>query len=118
MKFVVDESADAEIVHLLRSEKHEVIYVAESAPSVADIDVLSLAHNQNAILITADKDFGELVFRKKRPSSGVILIRIPPYVPGAGSSSLRELVDQKGQLLNKTFVVLKEDTIRIRPLPE
>jgi len=60
----------------LRSAGHEVTYVAELAPGIADEAVLALARERNAVLVTADKDFGELVFARNLPHAGVILIRL------------------------------------------
>ncbi|MDL1962260.1 MAG: DUF5615 family PIN-like protein [Deltaproteobacteria bacterium] len=63
MNFVADESVDRQIVERLRDDGHSVWYVAEMAPSISDDEVLKLANNESASLITSDKDFGELVFR-------------------------------------------------------
>ena len=64
MKLVADESVDAQIVEGLRTSGHEVIYFAELAPGTEDRDVLAVANGSQALLLTADKDFGELVFRQ------------------------------------------------------
>ncbi|MFH1118040.1 MAG: DUF5615 family PIN-like protein, partial [Pseudomonadota bacterium] len=76
MKIVADEGVDRPIVEKLRCEQHEVIYVAELAPGINDDDVLRLAKERHAILLTADKDFGELVFRLNRAGEGIVLIRL------------------------------------------
>jgi predicted nuclease of predicted toxin-antitoxin system len=75
MKFVADESVDREVLESLRRSGHDVAYIAELDPSLSDEDVLSAAHAAGAILITADKDFGELItygpdplFSSKGPS--------------------------------------------------
>ena len=74
MIFLADEGIDRQIVDRLRDEGHFVQYVAEMDPGISDDSVLELANIQNALLLTADKDFGELVFRQRRASAGVILI--------------------------------------------
>lgn len=63
MKFIADEGIDRPIVDRLRQEGYSVWYIAEMAPSISDDMVLKLANDQKALLLTADKDFGELVFR-------------------------------------------------------
>lgn len=57
MNFVADESVDQQIVNKLREDGHSVIYVAEMDPGIPDEDVIGLANQQPAILITSDKDF-------------------------------------------------------------
>jgi len=64
VNFVADERVDRQIVEQLREDGHPVIYVSEMDPGIPGEDVLRLANHESAILITADKDFGELVFRQ------------------------------------------------------
>ncbi len=63
MNLMADECVDQQIVDRLRGEGHKVLYIAEMAPSIPDEKVLENANQNNALLLTADKDFGELVFR-------------------------------------------------------
>jgi len=84
VKFLADESVDRAIVERLRQLGHRVWYLAEMEPGSSDDAVLGLANQEKAVLLTADKDFAELVFRQRRLASGVILIRL------AGLSSERK----------------------------
>ena len=68
MKLCADESVDRQIIERLRSDGHEVHYIAELDPGVSDEVVLESANQQQAPLLTADKDFGELVYRQRRIS--------------------------------------------------
>jgi hypothetical protein len=61
MNFVADESVDRLIVERLRREGYQVSYVAELEPGMLDEAVLNLANQETALLLTADKDFGEMV---------------------------------------------------------
>jgi hypothetical protein len=63
VKIFADESVDKQIVSRLRAQGHDVVYVAELDPGIDDETVLRSSHDSNALLVTADKDFGELVFR-------------------------------------------------------
>ena len=76
MTFLADEGVDRQIVERLRLDGHEVSYVAEMTPGIMDEVVLSESRNSESVLITADKDFGELVFRQRQTSTGVLLIRL------------------------------------------
>ncbi len=61
MNFLADENVDSPVVQRLRDDGHEVLYVAEMDPGVSDEEVLAAANDKNALLLKADKDFGELV---------------------------------------------------------
>ncbi len=60
MNFLADEGVEREIVDALRSQGHDVLYVAEMSPGINDGEVLDLANKASSILITSDKDFGDL----------------------------------------------------------
>ena len=79
MKFLADENIDKPIVARLRADGHIVFYVAEIGPGLPDNKVIELSNKEEALLLTADKDFGELVFRQGLIMQGVILIRLAFY---------------------------------------
>src|SRR5260370_35920338 len=85
MILLADESVDRPIVERLRQDGHDTTYVAELAPSISDDDVLREANSRTALLLTEDKDFGELVFRLGRVHPGIVLIRLAglPAAPKA-----------------------------------
>lgn len=115
MNFVADEGIDGPIVEVLRENKHYVWYVAEMDPGISDEEVLSLANRENALLLTQDKDFGDLVFRQNRSSPGVILIRMAGLSPSTKATLvLKSIVQHQSELL-QAFTVITPDNIRIRP---
>ena len=75
MRLLADENIDGPIVERLRADGHDVQWVAEFDPSIPDEQVLEAANRQSALLMTADTDFGELVFRQRRIALGVVLLR-------------------------------------------
>ncbi|MGQ9627032.1 MAG: DUF5615 family PIN-like protein [Anaerolineae bacterium] len=81
MKFLADEGVDRQIVERLRENGLSVLYVAEIEPGISDDEVLNQANRETALLLTTDKDFGELVFRQGRVIQGVILIRLAGLSP-------------------------------------
>ena len=72
MNLLVDENVDKSIVDELRQNGHNVLYIAEFAPSINDETVLHQANQNRALLLTEDKDFGELVFRQSLVHYGCI----------------------------------------------
>jgi predicted nuclease of predicted toxin-antitoxin system len=67
---------DAELVERLRQSGHDVVYVAEIAARASDAEVMNLAERGARLLLTEDKDFGELVFRQRMRVPGLVLLRI------------------------------------------
>ena len=104
MKLLADESVDRQIVHRLREDGYTVQYVAETEPGIPDEVVLGLAKQDADVLVTADKDFGELVFRRRLLASGILLGR------PAGQSPARKA----GLLLQPSRVTLEKCRV---PLP-
>jgi len=76
LKFLADECCDTGLVTSLREDGHDVLYILEKKTGVPDDEVLLDAYNERRILLTEDKDFGELIYRLKKPSRGIVLIRI------------------------------------------
>jgi predicted nuclease of predicted toxin-antitoxin system len=75
VRWLVDECVEAALVGMLRQSGHEALYVSENSPRATDIDVINRAERDHRLLLTEDKDFGDLVFRQARPVPGIVLIR-------------------------------------------
>lgn len=114
MKFIADENVDYPIITRLRADGHEVHAVVESSAGITDEQVLEQANQQEMVLLTNDKDFGELVYRDKRYTCGIMLFRL------AGLSNLRKAEIVAGVIkehmgeLEKAFTVITPHNIRIR----
>ena len=115
MNFVADEGVDAPIVKQLREQGHQVQYVAEMSPGINDTAVLNFANEDNAILITADKDFGDLVYRQRRTTQGVILLRLHGLPPKQKAALIVTLVHEHQAELPQAFTVITPQKVRIRP---
>jgi predicted nuclease of predicted toxin-antitoxin system len=72
MKFLLDENLGKEIAEFLKKLGFAALSIRKIAPGIDDYEVLSLAVSQNAILITQDRDFGELVFKEEHAHKGII----------------------------------------------
>jgi predicted nuclease of predicted toxin-antitoxin system len=115
MNFVADEGVDAQIVARLRQVGHQVWYVAEMSPGVPDTAVLNLANQENAILITSDKDFGDLVYRQRQVTQGVVLLRLHGLPAEQKAGLVITMIQQHGDELPKAFTVLTPQKVRVRP---
>lgn len=116
MNFLADESVDKEIVIKLRKDGFPVKYIAEISPGISDEIVLNHANKENAILITADKDFGELVFRQNRVTYGVILVRLHGLLQNEKAIIVSQVITKHKTELSNCFSVISKDAIRIRHL--
>ncbi len=114
MRFIADEGVDKAVVSKLRSEGYWVGYVAELAPGITDEEVLQQANTLNALLITSDKDFGELVFRLGWIHTGVILLRLAGLDTDEKASVVVQTVQTHGAEMVGAFTVISPSTVRIR----
>lgn len=114
MNFLADENIDFQIVQMLRERKHTVLYVAEMDPGISDEEVLDLANQKNAVLITGDRDFGELVFRQRKIMSGVLLIRLSGLSSENKALIVAKTINKHLSELSNAFSVITPGTIRIR----
>ena len=111
--FLADESCDYEVVRALRSAGFDVLAIAEVAPRTEDTDVLDLAARESRVLVTEDKDFGQLVYAELRASSGVILIRFPASERQGLPAAVLKTIEMFGERLIGAFVVVTPRRIRI-----
>jgi predicted nuclease of predicted toxin-antitoxin system len=82
MHLLANENFPLDAVEALRADGHDVAWIREDSRGISDDKVLLRAQEENRIVVTFDKDFGELAFRSKLPAqSGVILFRITPISP-------------------------------------
>ena len=114
MNFVADESIDRQIVNRLRQDGHRIFDVTEMAPGISDDEVLLKANKESAILLTADRDFGDLVFRQGRLIEGVVLIRLAGLSSKSKADQVSSAINHHGNELQKAFSVITPGSIRIR----
>jgi predicted nuclease of predicted toxin-antitoxin system len=114
MNFVADESVDQPIVTRLREEGHMVLAITEMEPSISDEMVLAIANQQGMVLLTGDKDFGELVFRDRQYAFGIVLIRLSGLTAMAKAEIVVSAVERHGDELVKAFAVISANNVRIR----
>ncbi len=114
MRFVADESVDRQIVERLRQDGHHLLSVAEMEPGISDDVVLERANRENVLLLTADKDFGELVYRQKRVSLGVILVRLAGLTPERKAAITAAAIQKHSKEMAQAFTVITPGTVRVR----
>ena len=117
LRFLADESCDFAAVRALRSEGHDVVSVGEISKGADDEHVMALALDQKRVLLTEDKDFGQLAFAAGNKSLGVVLIRFPAHARSSLGVQMVKLVRNHADQLPSSFVVLQPDRLRLSTLP-
>ncbi|RMG39230.1 MAG: hypothetical protein D6732_04385 [Methanobacteriota archaeon] len=112
MRFLVDECTGPAVAHWLREQGHVVFSVYEQARGMKDNEILLKAYKEKWILITNDKDFGEKIFRERKPHYGVIFLRLENERSMNKISVLQHLLDHYAHQVEGNFVVVTEKHVR------
>ena len=119
MKFLANENIPMGSVILLRQHGLDIMHVAEEAPSTKDTVIMRLAQEQNRIIITFDRDYGELIFKHHLPTpAGVVYLRFDPDYPTESGEIVFNLINSGSVKLDGKFTVISRANIRQRPLPQ
>ena len=116
MYILADENIPGTAVRRLREAHHNVCWIRESFPGITDAEIMNLAVEEQRIIVTFDKDFGELaVTAQGQNPPGIILLRISQHSPEEVAESLVRVLggrrDWSGHL-----AVIDDTHIRMRPL--
>ena len=115
MKFLADANTPGLLVDALNSPGHDVFW-AYTVPRTPDVELIEKAASERRVVITFDKDFGELVF-KRGHSVAVVLIRLRETSMTETVSVVMDLVRSEGENLHGLFCVVENTRIRKTPLP-
>ena len=112
MRFLVDECAGPTLARWLRKQQFDVFSVFDEARGLGDDEVLTQAFEENRILITTDKDFGEMVFRSQFPHRGVVLLRLQDERAANKIEVLGRLIASYGGQISGRFLVVTDSQVR------
>jgi predicted nuclease of predicted toxin-antitoxin system len=115
MKLLANENFPLASVHILERAGYDIKFIGIECPSVSDEEVLQLAISEERMVITFDRDYGELVFRYGyRPESGVIYLRFQFFTPEYPGNYLQELFQHSDLKFENTFTVIDNISLRQR----
>ena len=117
MNLFADENVAKVIVYWLRATGHDVLYAAESVPGAPDAKWLAQAEREQRIVLTADKDFGELIFRDGLNSHGIVLLRLNDVTAPEALSRLQSVWAVIEANPSGRFIVVTLHKTRVRHLP-
>jgi predicted nuclease of predicted toxin-antitoxin system len=100
-------------VKVLRTKGYDVTALTEITTRSIDSEVIAQAFQERQILLTEDKDFGQLVFASQADSAGVILIRYPGNARRSLQDAIAALIAKHGNNLQNAFVVMQPGSVRI-----
>ena len=113
MRFLIDECTGSKVAKWLRDANYEVFSVFDEARGMTDDEVLTKAFAENWVLITNDKDFGEMIFRERRGHHGIIFLRLDDERAANKIQVLEKLLENYAEKLPERFVTVTETKVRI-----
>ncbi len=116
MRFLVDRCAGHRLAEWLSNNGHDVVEAQTVGPDPGDRALLELAESENRVLVTMDKDFGELIYLRRASHAG--LIRLPDVRVARRIKLIEELIDQYSEALEeRAIVTIQGGRIRVSRSP-
>lgn len=114
MNLLIDISAGRTIVRATRAIGHDAAFVRDRDREMVDEDILAWAVSERRVVVTMDKDFGELVFRLGLPHAGVLLMRTDGARSAERVAAVTSVLDAYGDQLPERFAVYQNGRVRFR----
>jgi len=119
MKALANENFPFRSVLYLRALGHDVLSISESCPGISDDEVLELARSQGRIILTFDRDYGELLYRRRLdPPPGLVYLRFVPVTPIEPGKRIHSVLSHGAIALEGKFTVITREMLRQRPLAQ
>lgn len=113
MRILADENVPRAAVQALRDNGHDVLWARTEAPGEADVALLTRAQREGRVVVTFDKDFGELSFRTAADAgAGIVLFRLQPASPGDVATTLVSVLESRADW-SGLFAVVEPGRVRI-----
>ena len=116
IKFLADVNVEKAVVEYLLEKKYDTKWIPEYNCEMLDDELLHWANIENRVIITNDKDFGELIFLQKKISTGIILFRVREQRAENKVSLIKHLLENFSEKILNHFIVITGEKIRIIPL--
>jgi predicted nuclease of predicted toxin-antitoxin system len=117
VRFLANENIPGALVGALRDLGHDVVWARQDTPGAPDEEKLAVAQSEARLVVTFDKDFGELAFRSGlTAAAGVILLRVPAPATQEAVGRLADVVTGRSDWAGH-FSVIEPNRIRMTPLP-
>jgi predicted nuclease of predicted toxin-antitoxin system len=117
LRFMVDVGVGKKVEQWLLDAGYDVASIREIDPRASDSEILKRAFEDFRIVLTMDKDFGELVYRLGNAHAGVLILRLEDSNSDEKVNAVRNIILQRGDKLKGSFCVYQDNTLRISRLP-
>jgi predicted nuclease of predicted toxin-antitoxin system len=117
VRILADENVARDVVAWLRASGHDVLFAAEIQAGAADVDWAVRAEQEQPVILTSDKDFGELVFRDGHSTHGIVLLRLDDLTVAEILARLQGVWAVVEANPTGRFIVVTESKVRVRTLP-
>ncbi len=117
MRLLADESCDFGVVLALRAAGHDVVAIAEVSPREKDESVIKRALREERIVVTEDKDFGQLVYANRQATGGVLFLRFPAKARASIARTVVDTVQRRGETLKGKFGAVQPGRVRFSRIP-
>jgi predicted nuclease of predicted toxin-antitoxin system len=117
MNFLANENFPLLSVRLLREAGHRVVSIIQEAPGSKDEDILKWAYTERLIILTFDRDYGELIYRRQDLTpAGVVYFRFGPATPSEPAEILINIMDRADLSVIGKFTIVERGRVRQRAL--
>ncbi len=114
MTLLADESVDFGIIKSLRLKGIDVVSILEDYSGIKDTEVLKIAQDNQYLLITEDKDFGELTYRLNLKHCGILLIRLIDLPRNERMPLVTQMIESYYEKMKGNFSVLTTKGLRVK----
>lgn len=113
MKLLANENFPYASIYYLKEKGYDVLSIGVDNPSILDSEIMDIAINEGRIILTFDRDYGELIFRHNyKPEKGVIYLRLNEYKPHEPGLILEDILTNRGIDLSRALTVIDKTGIR------
>jgi predicted nuclease of predicted toxin-antitoxin system len=115
IQLIADENIPKETLGILKKQGVDIISVTDFAFGLSDEEILDLARKNRKIIVTFDKDFGQLIFKENMKTNGLLLLRFVPESPQQIARRIKQVLKTKVKIENHV-VTIKKDSIKVTPV--
>jgi len=114
LKFLIDVGVGKKVENWLSAQGYDIKSIRELDPRMPDEKILELASKEKRMVLTMDKDFGELVYSANLPHTGVLILRIEDFDSEQKVDVVRNILQEHQARIVGRFCVFKDNKLRIR----